>query len=324
MPRRLMGQFFRAYCVHRSSSTGYNKAALTVAYEEGRPCYPPQGIDALVKGIDLTSYTHPSREKKGRSASSTLTTTTTNVRYHLLDMAAGTGMLTRDIFKYLEQEKHEVSTLRVAAVEPVQAMRETFSSLYPHVKLFNGTARNIPLEDACVERIVVGQGFHWFSNAASLCELARVLTPGGYLGLVWRTRDTTVPWIQELEDLIAPYYALGGGTPRQQTGEWREVFNESSFFTQLVNISSPRDPTMITSTIDVTLRSLLAHVLSLSVISCLARSEQQTVLAEVEAIFKRERERAPSDSDFSDAYANAGNQVKMRIVCEVYYARKND
>jgi SAM-dependent methyltransferase len=107
----------------------------------------------------------------------------------VLDLAAGTGKLTRLL----------VSTgAHVIAVEPVEAMRAKLRD----VEVLDGTAEAIPLPDASVDAVTVGQAFHWFDPAAALGEIDRVLRPGGGLGLVWNERDESVPWVAEFGDLF--------------------------------------------------------------------------------------------------------------------------
>jgi SAM-dependent methyltransferase len=56
----------------------------------------------------------------------------------------------------------------------------------------------MPLPDASADAVFVGQAFHWFDAPAALAEIARVLVPGGALGLVWNLRDERVPWVADL------------------------------------------------------------------------------------------------------------------------------
>jgi SAM-dependent methyltransferase len=59
-----------------------------------------------------------------------------------------------------------------------------------------------------------------------LTEIARVLKPGGKLGLVWNLRDTRVGWVPKLDAIVN---ALEGDTPRFYTGAWRLAFPHKAF-----------------------------------------------------------------------------------------------
>ena len=108
----------------------------------------------------------------------------------VLDLAAGTGKLTEAIV----QAGGEVE----AAVEPLDGMREQLQAVLPAVPALAGSAEAIPLPDAAVDAVLVGQAFHWFDHDRALEEIARVLRPGGMLGLLWNVRDDSVAWVREL------------------------------------------------------------------------------------------------------------------------------
>jgi SAM-dependent methyltransferase len=107
----------------------------------------------------------------------------------VLDLGAGTGKLTR----VLVALGHDV-----VAVEPLEEMRGQLAAALPAVQALPGTAEEIPLPDASVDAIAVGQAFHWFDTARAVPELARVLRPGGTLGLIWNVRDEREPWVAAL------------------------------------------------------------------------------------------------------------------------------
>src|SRR3954454_13116307 len=113
-------------------------------YERVRPSYPGSAVAWLVG-------TEPQR---------------------VLDLGAGTGKLTRVIVAL----GHDV-----VAVEPLPEMRAELSAALPTVETHAGSAEAIPLADASVDAVVVGQAFHWFDQARAVPELARVLRPGGVL-----------------------------------------------------------------------------------------------------------------------------------------------
>ncbi|KSW29638.1 class I SAM-dependent methyltransferase [Cellulomonas sp. B6] len=104
----------------------------------------------------------------------------------VLDLAAGTGKLTAALV---------ARGLRVVAVEPAAGMREQLAAALPGVELHDGSAEAIPLPDASVDVVTVAQAWHWFDEPVAAAEVARVLRPGGTLGIVWNDRDENVPWV---------------------------------------------------------------------------------------------------------------------------------
>lgn len=131
------------------------------AYQRGRPGYPPSALRWVL----------PDGAR------------------HVLDLGAGTGKLTASLLGLDEPG------LEVVAVEPDAQMR----ALIDHrATILAGAAEKIPLPDASVDAVVVGQAFHWFDPEAALDEMARVLRPGGRVGLLWNALDDSVEWVAEL------------------------------------------------------------------------------------------------------------------------------
>jgi len=94
----------------------------------------------------------------------------------VLDLAAGTGRLTEELRRRFAE---------VVAVEPDERMRAV------HGGALAGSAEDIPLDEASVDAVFVGEAFHWFDPEAAIPELERVLRPGGGLAIVsthwWET-----------------------------------------------------------------------------------------------------------------------------------------
>jgi SAM-dependent methyltransferase len=135
------------------------------AYERGRPSYPPEAIDWLL----------PPGARD------------------VLDLGAGTGKLTTRLVE---------RGLDVVAVDPIAEMLELLSSALPDTPALLGTAEQIPLPDNSVDAVLVAQAWHWFDPERAVAEVARVLRPGGRLGLVWNTRDERLGWVKDLGRII--------------------------------------------------------------------------------------------------------------------------
>jgi SAM-dependent methyltransferase len=112
----------------------------------------------------------------------------------VLDLGAGTGLLTG----VLLAAGHEV-----VAVDPSAEMLAQLRERHPDVPADVGGAEAVPLPDHSVDGVVAGQAAHWFDPGPAAAELRRVLRPGGVVGLVWNTRDETVPWVAALGEALA-------------------------------------------------------------------------------------------------------------------------
>ena len=135
------------------------------AYERGRPSYPPEAIDWLL----------PSGARD------------------VLDLGAGTGKLTTRLVE---------RGLDVIAVDPIAEMLELLSTALPATPALLGTAEQIPLPNNSIDAVLVAQAWHWFDPERAVAEVARVLRPGGRLGLVWNTRDERSGWVKDLGRII--------------------------------------------------------------------------------------------------------------------------
>lgn len=165
-------------------------------YESARPTYPAAAVELLVRELSI-------------GAGSTV-----------LDLAAGTGKLTRLLTP---------TGAALVAVEPVQAMRRHLAAL-PGVEVLDGTAEAIPLGRASVDAVVVGTAFHWFDGDKALTQIARVLKPGGGLGLVWNNPDLDVDWVAEIWGLVG---TKRRSAPRNRDLSWKEAFGPPQPFAPL-------------------------------------------------------------------------------------------
>jgi ubiquinone/menaquinone biosynthesis C-methylase UbiE len=131
----------------------------------------------------------------------------------VLDLGAGTGKLTRQLL---------ARDLAVVAVEPGDQMRAVLEHELPGVEALAGQAEKIPLPDASVDGIVVGQAFHWFETEDALAEMHRVLRPGGGFALFWNHFNQDDPLLGAVDDL------LQARDPARRS-RWRDRYDSDRF-----------------------------------------------------------------------------------------------
>ncbi|MEU6171029.1 class I SAM-dependent methyltransferase [Streptantibioticus parmotrematis] len=129
-------------------------------------------------------------------------------RRTVLDLAAGAGTLTALLAERVPE---------VVAVEPDDRMRAVLAARRPDVRALRGTAESIPLTDGRVDAVVVSSAWHWFDAPRAVTEIARVLRPGGTLGVVWNGMDSSVPWVAEWQARVRPEMA---GTRTEERRRW--------------------------------------------------------------------------------------------------------
>ncbi|KNY07534.1 class I SAM-dependent methyltransferase [Microbacterium sp. GCS4] len=168
-------------------------------YELGRPDYPFEAVAWMLEPLPADSH-------------------------RIADVGAGTGKLTRVLAKAPGAE--------VVAIDPDAEMLATLRAGVPGVPTFVGTAEQLPLPDASVDAVVLGQAWHWVDPVRGSEEVGRVLRGGGVLGLIWNIRDERVDWVRRLTGIMHGSHAevmLAGGGPvvappmgalEEHTWEW--------------------------------------------------------------------------------------------------------
>ncbi|MCU1371966.1 MAG: putative methyltransferase [Ilumatobacteraceae bacterium] len=252
---------------HISDVAAEGFGAGAAAYEKGRPSYADDVVDWLVRHLGIGP---------GRT---------------VVDLAAGTGKLTRLL---------AATEARITAIEPVDAMRDQLVAACPGVDALSGTAESIPLPDGTVDALTVAQAFHWFDPAVALAEIARVLRPGGSLGIVFNERDTREAWVADLSKLIRWDERERWRVPYTVEVDWAAVVAEHGpQFQPAVRYDSsyiqPMDPD-----------TLVQRVLSTSYIARLPEAEQTALAAKVRDLV------APLGPSFELPYVTVAYAVPLR------------
>lgn len=162
------------------------------AYERSRPGYAPDAVAWLAERLAIG----PGRR--------------------VLDLAAGTGKLTRQLLPLGAE---------VVAVEPGDEMRAMLERTVPDVQALAGSAEAIPLPNASVDAITVAQAFHWFQVEDALAEMHRVLRPGGGIALLWNEWDDEDELLHEINEIIEALRPV-----HRQGDEQHKAFNASLLF----------------------------------------------------------------------------------------------
>jgi ubiquinone/menaquinone biosynthesis C-methylase UbiE len=180
--------------IHDAAVRGLGAAAT--ANDRARPSYPQDAVAWLADRLGI---------KPGRQ---------------VVDLAAGTGKLTAQLAD---------AGADLVAVEPIASMRDLLRVRLPGIPVLGGVAEAIPLADKSVDAVVVAQAFQWFDTRRALDEIARVVRPGGSLGLIWNAKDRSPEWVDQVwsvMDRVKPNVPRLAGPTDSNWSPW----TESTFF----------------------------------------------------------------------------------------------
>jgi SAM-dependent methyltransferase len=128
----------------------------------------------------------------------------------VVDLGAGTGAMTKDL----------VGTFaRVIAIEPDDRMRAILASNLPEVTALSGTGEAMPLETSSVDVVLASSCWHWMDADQALQEVARVLVPGGTLGVVWAGPDPDGPFVSQAQAMLSEMSSGQGESGTRSAGE---------------------------------------------------------------------------------------------------------
>lgn len=170
-------------------------ASVAQEYDRSRPSYPADAVTWLIGEHRLGGP------------------------LKVLELGAGTGLLT----ELVVAAGHEV-----LATDPLPEMLEHLSRRLPDVATAVATAESIPVPSRSYDVVLCAQSFHWFDHPVALAEIARVLRPGGVLGLVWNVRDEGIPWVRKLGTLLEGHRI--GRSEAESKADLAEPLRESPYF----------------------------------------------------------------------------------------------
>jgi SAM-dependent methyltransferase len=226
--------------VHEVAEEGFGREAAT--YERVRPSYAPDAVEWLVDSLDIGP---------GRT---------------VLDVAAGTGKFTRLLVPF---------GATIIAAEPVDGMRRAFAAAVPGVPIVAAIAEALPITRGSADAITVAQAFHWFDAECAFEEFARVLRPGGRVGLIWNARDRLSNWVNEVWSIMD---RVEKRAPWRDHENWRDSALGSRHGFGPLHTATFRHQQTITP------GGVVERIASVSHVAVLPPLEHEQVLDEVRAV----------------------------------------
>jgi SAM-dependent methyltransferase len=108
----------------------------------------------------------------------------------VLDLGAGTGAVTRLL--------RERVPGKVVGAEPDARMRAVLVRRSLEVLAVGARAEALPFASDTFDAVAVSSAWHWMDVSLAVPEVARVLRPGGHLGVLWNGPARDIAWVAEL------------------------------------------------------------------------------------------------------------------------------
>jgi SAM-dependent methyltransferase len=134
----------------------------------------------------------------------------------VVDLGAGTGAMTKDLLSRVDH---------VIAIEPDDRMREILATNLPEATAIRGTGESIPLDTSSVDVVLASSSWHWMDADRALDETARILVPGGTLGVVWAGPDPDGPFVSQAQAMLSEM-SSGKGEPGTSSDGSRDLGDE--------------------------------------------------------------------------------------------------
>lgn len=123
-------------------------------------------------------------------------------RRRVLDLGTGRGGLAQ----MLADDGHHVVCLDQDIAALTTLTNRRYDEVVPQMlETVAAQASSLPFADQTFDVVTCAQVFHRFAPGLVLAEVARVLRPGGLFGVVYSTRDDTVPWVKRLTRLVQEF-----------------------------------------------------------------------------------------------------------------------
>jgi ubiquinone/menaquinone biosynthesis C-methylase UbiE len=149
-----------------------------------------------------------------------------------VDLAAGTGLVSRALAEHVE---------RVVAIEPDPRMAAVLRARSAGVTVLRGVGEAIPLAAASVDAVLISSAWHWLNASLAIPELARVLREGGRLCVLRSGLDQETGWLRDVRrpDRSGRDEQLRDTSGRYQnlptTGQFGNVVQEAFSFTRTMS-----------------------------------------------------------------------------------------